>query len=485
MSPVKRVICILSGLLLLAGAGWAQEPKPSEPAPPAPAPASPQVPLYDTVSQQQVDVSKLTPDDRPLTGAQSLTLGVFEGAPNYLIPSLHFGQSFDSNPAVRAGSDPGYQGVSVISGGLKLQRRSRKSELLLKYEGGGTFYTGDNQNFGLARRDYTYHQMGISQSVSVGRWSVLLADEVSYSPESVLGYGGAGYGGGGFSSLFSSLSGVGGNSLIGLNSGLLPNQSILTQHTSRVGNSVVGQLQYNLSRRTAVTFSGSYGILRFPDGTLLDNNQILASAGFNRILSARDSIGIQYSYSLFQYETGNNLEAHAANLVYARRMTGRLSLRLSAGGQIYRFSLLPQLGTKPSWNAGAGLQYRMGRTDLSLNYYHSLTSGSGIFFGSRSDVVTAGLGRSLSRNWSTAFSFGYSHNSGLQNALYPANGRAYDSVYGGVTVHRNIGRYTGIFFSYNAQQQTGVVPCPGCGNELLRHVFGFGFDWTHRPIRLD
>ena len=454
------ILFIMLSLCLLPSA-WAQDEHANTPVGPYPS-------LYDEGKQEQPQPKTMVPDERPLSGAQALGLGFWEGGYNFLVPSLRFTQSVDSNPGLGPGQSTNFGSVSIISGGLSLERKSSRSDLTARYNGAGTFYVGDSNAIGSSRLNATSHEFGVNQALGFGRWTILVADEFTYTPEAVFGYAGAGGGGIGF-----------GNDLAGLQNAWLPNQTILTQRSSRLSNTVLGQVQYSLSRWSSITVTGAYGFLHFPDGTLMDSNQMNFGVGYNRTLTRRDSIAVAYNYARFHFDgTNSNLQSHSAQLIYGRRVTGRLSLQVSGGGQWYGYDTAGS-STRMNWTAGTSATYRLRRTDLGLNYTRSVTGGAGVLAGSRSDTVYASLGRPLTRKWNASFNAGYSHNKGLRTR------QSFDSQYAGVTLDRRLSRNINMYLSYNLQRQTGGVPCPGCSDHLIRHLFGFGFDWNFRPIRID
>lgn len=446
-------------VLLTATVAWAQ--------------SGPIEPLnQDETAKPQPSNDIVVPDTRPLTGAQQLGLGSAEGKRTFLLTGFRFTQSVDSNAAMRSG-ETSFGAVFNPGGDIALQRKSARSELALHYNAGGTFYTDSTNLPDGASRNQMFHQFGVTQTFNFRRWSVLLSDALSYSPESTFAYFGSGYG------TIPGMSGLGSN-IAGLNSNLMPNQSILAGPTSQLANTAVGQLQYSFSARSSLTATGSYGVLYFPDNDLMDGRQYNAMAGYNRILTSRDSIGLLYGYSSYSFEgTGQRMNNHLVQLSYARRLTGRLSLKLAGGPQINAFNTPGLSDQRAYWSADAAAIYRRGRNEFSLNYIHSITGGSGVLMGAETSNLTAGVGRSLSRAWSGSLSFGYARNSGI------SVNRDYDAEYGTIELRRRLGAYAGLYFNYSIQSQ-GVGSCGlTCGDNALRHIFGVGFDWHFRPVRLD
>ena len=146
---------------------------------------------------------------------------------------------------------------------------------------------------------------------------------------------------------------------------------------------------------------------------------------------------------------------------------------------------------------------------MGLSYQRFVTSGSGLFLGSQSDIVNLNTERPLSRVWSSFADIGYSHNDRLQNltnqelatcnlpgqttpGLPPCPGvNANTSNYGfiGAGLHRAFGRDFHAFASYQfneiAFDHSYCAPNALCSRISNRNVFTFGLDWTPRPFRID
>lgn len=460
--------CIATTLCLLYGAltSWAQTDRANKPIGPA-------APLYTDYSSskplpppsEEINV----PDTRPLSGAQQLTLGSSEGSLNVLVPSFRFSQLFDSNSTLSTVS-PGYEGVSSFSGSLKLRRSSETRELSLDYTGGGVFYS-DRTNL-----NSSFHQFGVSQSISFRRWTLLLSDAFAYSPESPLG---SAIGG------FVPLGDIGRlGSLAGLNPSLTPSQNIFTDHTSRITNAAVGQIQYNLSARSSWTATAAYGILRFSDAALYNGDQFNFTTGYNRTLNAKDTVALTYTFGRFSFDSSNSdFNTHSAQLAYARRITGRLTAQLAAGPQItVMHNTQPGSENRVSWYGRGNLQYRRPKTEFNLGVTHGVNGGSGVLLGAESTAVQLGISRTLSRAWSTGITVQYARSKDLL-----AVARDFNSGSAGVELRRSVGRYAGVYLSYTFQRQDAPFACTSlaCSGNVLRHVIGFGFDWRFRPIRLE
>jgi hypothetical protein len=449
-------------------------PAQNAPAVPAAAPAATQ---GGSGSMEVPDAAEvMTPDTRPLTGAQQLTFGSPD-RPSFLVPRLHFSELVDTNPGI-TGTDSNPTALTTITGGLELQRRSRTSELSLHYQGGGAFYAKRDEFSAFNQPNSTFQGVGISQHLTFGRWSLLASDEVSYVSAGSSSLGAA-------SGL--SLGSVPMTSLAGLNSAFIPAQNRVEQAGSSVSNSVVMEADYLFGPRSAITVTGSYGILHFPDGGLLNSDQKGAAVGYNRTLTAHDTIGVSYGFTAYGYD---NFDAsvwdHTLYLMYGRRVTGRLSLRLAGGASVVQFRGADPEDSRASWSAEGGLHYALRATDLNVSYSRAINGGSGVDLAANSDVVQGGVTRTIFRRWMASSGVGYSRNMGLRSGLISGlnSSLTYSTLFVNAGVRRQIGRYTGIDITYSFQRQSGVVPCLSCGDEVLRHTIGVGFDWGFRPIRL-
>jgi hypothetical protein len=462
MSFTRRQVGCLLWLALVAGAAAQNQ---------AGAPAAPEPPAANAAPDQAG--GNMAPDTRPLTGAQALTLGT-QDLPSFLVPKLHFAQTVDSNPDVFVpNSDVGT--VSSITGELELQRVSRNRLFTMRYQGGGMFYENGSSLGGL-QRNSTFQRLGLTQHFDFGRWSLLFSDETGYTSSSAFG-GGANAG----AAVIGPAALAGGINLAGLNPNLVPAQNLLTQIGSQVSNSAVVETDYRLNARSTVTVTGNYGILRSPDGNLVDSNQEGVNLGYSRNLTARDTVGITYGFTQFGYVgMDNRTRSHTAQLLYGHRITGRLSLQVGAGGGITQVHTAVQSQNLTLWNAQANLHYLVHRTDFTASYARSVNSGSGVMLGANSDVVSGGFSRPFLRRWLTSTTVGYSRNSAL------IAGDTYSTFYANSGVQRRLGLYNGVFASYSFQRQTGLgVFCTGCGDQSNRHIFTVGFDLGFRPIRME
>jgi hypothetical protein len=419
---------------------------------------------------------------RPLTGVEDVTLERMGRGRSYFVPYFHFSQTVDTNRSGLTAGQADLSSVSLFNGGISLEREWRNYHLSTHYSGGGTVY--NNAQDGL-RRSYYFHQAGLTQRIFLRRWQFLIGDYFSYLPESAFGLPGTG--------LFDPGAigpghGLGEGGAL-LNTSLVPSQSIFTGDSRRISNAAVGQGLYQLTRRSSVTFSGSFGLLHFLDGGFQDGRSTNFSTGYNYLLGPQDTIAVGYTHGRFWF-TGSDLTitSHTVHVGYGHQITGRMSLQISGGPDVLLRSALNGLvkDHRLSWSVRSTLNYQFQRSSLYLSYNHFLNGGSGVFSGARTHLVQANWDRQLTRNWGLDMRVAYSRNAELTSA--GAGGNVFHSVLGGFSLSRPVGRYTDIFFSYNVQRQQSNFPvCFGgsCGQVMLRHVFGVGFRFGYRPIEIE
>lgn len=414
-----------------------------------------------------------TPDTRPLSGAEEITTGFQHGARNYVVPSLQVNVYGDTNQVSAATGARDVQMTGSIVGRLSLRHVTRKNHLTLDYMGGGLLYSR-NSDF-----NSMMHQFGISDSFKGRRWGLTLSDRASFLPESPFGFSGFGGIGSGLTT-----------NLPNLNPLYSTNESIISSRGDRINNTVVLELSYMASARSTLTLSGSYGLLRFREPTGIDSENRIYTAGYDRQVTRRDTVGIVYGYSQIRFQGIDlGIDDHFMQLSYGRRVTGRVAFEVAAGPMIdvYRHSTTSS-DQRYSWNAHSSLRYRLPRANLGFSYSHLTTNGSGVMFGAETDRFEGSVGVRLTRNWSGSINPGYARNSRLRQTTVGNTSVSFDSLQGGVSLSRSLGRYMDVSFRYSVQDQSvsvGGTPASAGGSTFVRHLFGFGFNWHTRPLDID
>ena len=436
-----------------------------------PRPAAHSLPPIDTGSQADENASPILPDTTPLTGVQNATLGTTEARHSYWVPGVQLSTSIQSS-----GANSTWFADNYIIGNLSLLKAWARSQFAMNYSGGGYFSTDSQQGNG------DYQQMALSQTFHWNRLTLQFLDQLSYLPESAFGFGGGTNLG---------IPGVGGSTgptIPGLGSGTDPNQSIYAALGPRLSNAGVVQTTYEVTRRSSVTASASYGILHFTDPGNVDNSTFTASLGYNYVLNHADTIGLVYRFSNFQFSgQPQAFGDHTFNVAYGRKLTGRLALTISGGPEYTKFRI--PVGTQTSklgGNANVNVTYRLENGGLMAGYFHGLTGGGGVFTGSTIDMVNFEISHRFTRVWSGQFNMGYSINRAEATST-PANFPNYNSWYVGGGVYRPIGRNMNFGVAYNATIGTTVqAGCTGgsCTSNQNANFVTVNFQWQSRPLIL-
>ena len=468
------ILWMLGGVPLAWAQGQTQDPSQDQSAPPIPAYHSPLG--SDSGNGQEAQPQQYTPDTNALTGAQDLSVGNLESSRSYWQPHVDLTATLDSNGLESTGTS--WSTWSSVYGGIDLHRISGRSNLTLDYLAGGTISNNGSSSNGVVQG------LNFVDKFAFRHETISIFDQLSYLPETALGFGGLG--GGGFGGI--SLPGAGG---VGLLPGLTPDQTILTTQGGQIlSNSILLESDTYLSPRSSFTLLGGYSLLHYFSSNLLDYGDVNAKFGYNYQVSRADTIGFSYMYSGIRYSNfPQSIDSHVAQVSYGRRVTGRLAFQISGGPELTIFStpISTSTGAAPSsqqlyWNLNTSLQYQLHRTGLAASYFHGVSGGSGVLPGATSDTVSGTATRQLTRIVGSSFNFGFSRNSALNVAAL--NNQAYNYWFGGASLTRPWGRNFNVSLSYQLQyQDSNSSFCIGtsCSTNLIRHLISVTFDWHTRP----
>jgi hypothetical protein len=481
LHKLRKCGIVLSGLVLLAPLGSAQNPTGGTQQPtsanPTPGGTGIGAAPKEAVSGALVfDEQEVVPDTNALAGAQNLTIGLPPAGHTFLLPS--FGVSFlaQQNPYNSGQPDnPGVIESSYLVGRLALSRSSGRSILLLDYSTGGTFSSDSTHgNFGI-------QSLHFSDSIHLGRWTMLFGEQFSYTPESPFGFAGLG----GLNNL-----GVGLGTIVGSNpgfqNGFLPGQSILVEGSPQIGNAVIGEVDYGLSHRASLSFVGSYDVLDFVHSGFQNNSSTTFQSGYNYLLDRQNSIAVLYRYSTTTTSgLSQAIQDHSVQLSYARRITGRLSFQLGGGPDLQLFKApLAGASTGVSWTASTSLNYQRGHLRTGFSYSHSATGGSGLLPGAQTDQFSGNFGRTINRNWEGGVSTGYARNHAFEQRSLNSNA-APQSWFATAQISRHFVRYGSLVLAYSATGQTSlasICTLPECRVNSFSSSVSVGYNWGLRPI---
>jgi len=444
-----------------------------------PKPAARELPplldINDTQQDTDQEAQTFQPDNGPVSGIQNPTLGTPEMRHSYWVPGVQYSNTAGPNSS-NPGANTGWNTTSYVSGNVSLLEAWSHSLLSANFSGGGFFSTDQAQGSG------QYQQLAATYEINQRRWQVLLDDQFSYLPQSSFGFGGT------TGLAVPGITGSLGAPQPGLQSTFVPGQTILTASGPRYSNTSAVQLNYEVSRRGSFTIAVVHGLLRFIDSGNLGNDTETLNAGYNYAITRRDTLGLSYRFSAYHYSGDPQaLGDQSVQLVYGRKITGRLALTLMGGPDVTTFRV-PANGTKQtvSGMGTAFFDYAFRRSSVTLGYTHGISSGSGVFSGASTDHINAAWSQQLTRVWSGRINFGYAKN----RQISPTPGIAspnYDTWIVGAGLSRPLGRTASISLGYQAQiQGANVAVCnsPGCGTNYTTHQIILSFQWHARPLVL-
>jgi hypothetical protein len=408
---------------------------------------------------------------------------------SFLLPALHASQALDTNAESEAGRTR-IEGVTRLLGSLTLQKLGSHSSLALDYLGGVALYSsrsiGSNQ----------IQQVDFTDRLQWRTGYITFRDSFSYLPEGSFGYGA--YGGTGAAS-GTGFGGVGGGLPGGGFSGFFGGgQFGAIGQVPRVNNTSIVDVVQALSRRSSLTLAGAFSLVHFSDNPqgFINSQQVSGQAGYSYQISRKDQVALLYGYQAFRYPAavGVNFNSHVINVLFSRRISGRMDLVLGGGPQLTHVNSVLG-GVTDNWSASgrATLRYRFKLTTAELSYHHYNTTGSGFFGGAKSDIARIGLRRSFGLRWEGRTDIGYTHNTRLAPTLLGGiSADSFNYVFVGAALRRQFSRTFDGFVSYqfndlNFNSATGPL-CAlvgPCDRSSQRHVATIGIDWHPRPIRID
>lgn len=430
----------------------------------------------DDQQQENQTPDAFQPDTRPITGFQQPTVGTPMERHSYWVPGVSYYNYIQSNGNILGGGSD-WNSTSYLGGNVSLVENWSRSQLMLNYTGGGNFSTDDAIGNGW------FQQLGATQTFNWARLQLVFMDEFAYLPQSQFGFG-AGTG--------LSIPGVGGSlggGLTGIGSGFTPGQTIFSAVGPRYFNTAGVQATYQLSARSSVTMGGLYSLLRFSEAGNIESDQYVGNLGYNHQITRNNTIGLQYRFSAFHFlNDPQAIGDHMFQVVFGRKITGRLALTLSGGPEITNFRLAQPPATKTQYVAGSGgatLSYLVPRGTLSASYFHGVTAGSGVFLGATTDQVTGAATRKLSRVWTGELHAGYARNRNAETAQGVTN-TSFDSFFGGLSAARPLGRNAMFSLGYTAYvQRTDVSGCSSnCSSTFTTNQISVGVSWHARPFVL-
>lgn len=451
----RFVPCASLFVALLMTASWAQQKSASPPADLAnttdaqPAPED-RAPAYTAASPDGFD---------PFSSYAASS--VMTHRKNRVQPSVLFVQTMDTNSLGTTAESSSSQSFLLAQGSLALTHQWKSSDLALQYTSGIRIY-GDR-----SQPNSTFQIFDVQQTFVKQKWSLQIADEFSYTPESTYGS--------------SALFGLGTlSSSSAVSPGTAPSQTIPTS-SGVISQTVATEVERHSSGRSSLSFAASYGLLHFTQSGFLDSNEKRFGASYSYDFDRRNLLTLSYGFSQFGLldEAGtNHINVHSATAFYRRQVSRRLSVGASGGPQIARSN--PALGQSTSFYGSGWIRYGLRKTEVVTSYFHGITGGSGILQGAITDSAQVSIGREAVRRWRGLLSLGYARNKSLQSASQPASGQ-FNSGFVNLELNRSVGSSLWLFLLYNLNPSSVQCNLSDCGNQW-HNIFGVGVRWQRQPI---
>ena len=471
MYRFRAILCFslaAAALLFVPFSSCAQdEPPPETNAPPKPAGYS--FPSLGSDSSQ----GQLLPDSSPLTGMQNATIGIPEIRHSYWAPGLQFSSNISSNGYGQSTSS--WNATNYFIGTMSLLEAWERGTLAVNYSGGGFVSSDPQQGNGW------YQQLALAQSYQTRRWLLQAFDQFAYIPQSEFGFGG------GTSLGIPGTYGPGSTTIPGLGGNYTNGQSVYG--VGAYYNNTFGlQATYALTPRASLTASASYGILDFVQSGNFNSNTFVSSLGYNYTLTRKDTLGLVYRFSSYQFP--GNPQAYgtsAFNVAYGRKVTGHLALSFFVGPEFtnYRVAFAGS-SSSTGLSIYSNLIYALPKGQLSAGYTHGLSAGSGVFIGSTLDQINATYSRNLGRVWSGGLNFGYARNAPVGGTTFTGYPNTSSWFMGG-----NLGRPIGPFFNFGLAYTANISNystsgCTGatCTGNFTYHIVTVSLQWHPRPFVL-
>ena len=428
--------------------------------------------VHSASPAQSNDPGQVEPDTNTLSGAENFGVGSLQHSRDIFDPYITVSAIGESGIAGTNGQT-GLHATSLVGGGLNFNRIWDRYQFTTSYNGGETL------NYGF-QRNTSFHDLVVSQDIEWQRWRLHLRDDFAAAPGA--SFAGVGMGGPGLIGQFSSTLG---NSLSSVGQRFQPSETIQTNLAMRYRNMALGEAEFSFSRRSAFTFSASYGLLHFTDAGYISSHMIDAQAGYDYLLNPKNSIAVLGSYGKINY-TGTSISTsdYVADLAFGRKITGRLAFQAAGGPEQIRVAGAGNGNFQVwTWSANTALTYERRRSGISVGFVRGLSGGSGVLLGARSNTASASVHHQFTRFWSASATGGYAFNTSLAPAGAATSN--FNSWFMGANLGRQLGRHAQLGLNYGLLKQDNPAVCPivgGCGVQGFQQTLGATISWHLRPI---
>lgn len=416
----------------------------------------------------------IVPDRRSLTGMIVPGLGTWGPRHSFVVPGIALAETADTGTLWAA--KEGWRNYASVVGQIQaVQYLGRTGQLryagAVRADSSPVIYGADKQT--------SVHDLGFSEQIGRGRWALLLNEEATYSQGAAIGDSGM-EGMGSTITRLSQWNGVGGINIgsMQLQGGISPEQSILTMRAGRISNIALAEIDRQVGARSLLTAGAYDSVLHFFADGLVNLQQKGAVTGFERQLTERDHLGVEYGYMQLNLAgRDSSLNTNNGMLLYGRRIAGALAIEAGAGPQYVRGRGDYAQYNDVNWQGRATASVRVRGLDVQASAMRMLTGGSGVLNGAMTNSAQVSVAHMFVRTNSLTGSYGYARNAQV------ASGENFDTQVAAATYGRGFGRNLTLFVSYNLQRQiVGGCTESSCGVTGQFQMLGAGLSWKARPI---
>ena len=358
-----------------------------------------------------------------------------------------------------------------VSGDVGYLSNSKRYPFSMVFSGGHSWST-------LGEPSYSFLNLALSQVINIKRWDFVVSDSVNYLPATPT----------------TGLSGVPGVGDQGVSVGSDSGQGVLTVYSNRIVNTVSGSVQRPITGRTSFNAFGAYGITRFLDDSNnssgLDGDSLSGGGGISHQLSARNTLGGNYTYSKFTYPGYNyslgvvepGFSSQTASAFYSYLLNRKISLNVAAGPQWTGIEVPGGMQAISLYASGSAV-YSGQFSHISLSYVRSTSSGFGVVGGALSSSVALAAGRTFGRVWSCSAGGTYAENSNLPSSTVAPY--SFETEVANVQVSRAIVRSLSAYANYTLEHQSSNQSAAGVDVFTgIEQVVGFGVTFSPSSYHL-
>ncbi len=327
--------------------------------------------------------------------------------------------------------------------------------------GGGYMFSTTNQP------STFFHSLALSQVITLRRWDFVIADDVSYLPQSPVGG-------------FSGVLGVGDLGVAPIQLG--GNNGLQSGYGPRVTNIVSGSAIRKLTARTSLAGNGLFEVIRFPSSANgIETTREQGGSTLTHHTDARTTVTAQYDFGRLDYpQFGLTFHSHTVLFGASRQWTQHW-LTSAAAGPLFTSDLSGRSSINYSVNGKAAYDTPRYKSDISFS--RAVNSGSGVTTASVDNHASAFVTRQMGPLQNLSLSLHYNHLQTLPSKVvlqYSAS-----NVIGSAQFTRALTRKLSAYVSYSGQHQT-VDQNTLFLNALqgTTQTFAFGLTYSPRPISI-